>query len=93
MDDCLATYIIIVSQSLLTKISIVSTNLQPPTRHYTGFTLLIRAGQVINPTRVMYFSSTNYSADFSETRGIDWTLLGASNEVRSTRGSYGNIPN
>ena len=53
----------------------------------------VRAGQVINPTRVMYFSAKNYSADFSETRGIDWTLLGASNEVRGTRGSGGNIPN
>ena len=30
-----------VSQSLLTEISIVSTNLQLPTRHYTGFMLLI----------------------------------------------------
>ena len=39
----------------------------------------VQAGSLINPTRVMYFSAKNYSADFSETRGIDWTLLGASN--------------
>ena len=38
------------------------------------------SGSLINPTRVKYFSAKNYSADFSETRGIDWTLLGASNE-------------
>ena len=53
----------------------------------------IRAGQVINPTRVKYFSAENYSAGFSETRGIDWTLLGASNDIWGTRGSGGNIPN
>ena len=39
----------------------------------------IRAGRLINPTRVKYFSAKNYSAGFSETRGIDWTLLGAPN--------------
>ena len=51
------------------------------------------AGQAINPTRVKYFLQKNYSANFSETRGIDWNLLGASNDIRGTRGSYGNIPN
>ena len=55
---------------------------------------LLRAWRLINPTRVMYFSAKNYpSADFSETRGIDWTLLGASNDIRGTRGSDGNMPN
>ena len=34
------TFRFTVSQSLLTEISIVSTNLQLPTRHYTGFMLL-----------------------------------------------------
>ena len=43
-------------------------------------TLALQAGRLINPTRVKYFSRGNRSADFSETRGIDWTLLGASNE-------------
>ena len=38
---CSTFCVLSVSQSLLTKISIVSTNLQLPTRHYTGFMLLI----------------------------------------------------
>ena len=60
---------------------------------FINISIYIQAGSLINPTRVMYFCPENYSADFSETRGIDWTLLGASNEVRSTRGSDGNMPN
>ena len=41
--------------------------------------LYIQAGRLINPTRVKYLCPENYSADFSETRGIDWTLLRTSN--------------
>ena len=50
-------------------------------------------GQVINPTRVMYFSAKNYSADFSETRGIDWNLFRGYNDIPRVCGSGGNIPN
>ena len=53
-----------VSQSLLTEISIVSTNLQLPTRHYTGFTLLIslfrRYIYGSFPSYIMRLSSVNY---------------------------------
>ena len=52
----------------------------------------MQAGSLIKPTCVKYFCHKNYSADFSETRGIDWTLLRTSNEVPHNRGSYGNIP-
>ena len=53
------------SQPLLTKISIVSTNLQPPTRHYTGFMLLIslfrRYIYWSFPSYIMRLSSVHYS--------------------------------
>ena len=52
-----------VSQSLLTEISIVSTNLQLPTRHYTGFMLLIslfrRYIYESFPSYIMRLSSVN----------------------------------
>ena len=55
--------------------------------------MYVRAGRLINPTRVKYFCPKNYSADFSETRGIDWNLFRVSNDIPGTRGSDGNIPN
>ena len=58
-----------------------------------GHTTRVRAGRLINPTRVKYFSRGNYSADFSETRGIDWNLFRAPNDIPRICGSDGNIPN
>ena len=62
-------------------------------RVLVNFPIRIQAGRLINPTRVKYFSAKNYSADFSETRGIDWNLFRASNDIPRICGSDGNIPN
>ena len=57
-------HISVISQSLLTEISIVSTNSQLPTRHYTGFMLLIslfrRYIYGSFPSYIMRLSSVHY---------------------------------
>ena len=51
------------------------------------------AGWAFGFLRDKCFSRTHYLRFFSETSGIDVTLLGAHNDIRSTRISNGNMPN